>query len=548
MRTRPIALQQPFLVLLCSLALAALISPLRAQQAIPPAEELERSGAIIGQILIDPQNIFDLNDPKEDKKLFRLANKLHYKTRSDVIRRQLLFHPGDTFSQRALDESERILRSQRYLYDAVVRPVDYHDGVVDIAVTTRDVWTLNPGVSFGRKGGKNSGGFELEELNILGTGTSVSLSHKSEVDRNSNLFEYKNKHVGGSWTSLALSYADNSDGSTRALDVERPFYSLTTPWAFGVAGFDDDRVDSLYDLGEAVDKFRHKERNATVYGGWSNGLVNGWTRRWLVGATYDENIFDPVADWSSPAVIPNDRKFVYPWIGLDIIQDDYIKERNRDQIGRTEDFHLGTQIRARLGWAGTAFGSSDNAWILKLDASQGYPLSNASTLLLSAGSAARVEGSQLQNALIEGAVRYYMQQSKKALFFATISGAAGKRLDIDNQILLGGDNGLRGYPLRYQTGSSRALLTVEQRYFTNWYPWRLFRVGAAAFFDVGRTWGSTAIGKDNQGLLKDVGVGLRFGATRSGLGNVIHVDVAFPLDGDSSIKNVQFLVETKTSF
>ncbi|HEU4600837.1 MAG TPA: hypothetical protein VFS24_02660, partial [Steroidobacteraceae bacterium] len=117
MRTRPIALQQPFLVLLCSLALAALISPLRAQQAIPPAEELERSGAIIGQILIDPQNIFDLNDPKEDKKLFRLANKLHYKTRSDVIRRQLLFHPGDMFSQRALDESERILRSQRYLYD-----------------------------------------------------------------------------------------------------------------------------------------------------------------------------------------------------------------------------------------------------------------------------------------------------------------------------------------------------------------------------------------------------------------------------------------------
>ncbi|HEU4604390.1 MAG TPA: BamA/TamA family outer membrane protein, partial [Steroidobacteraceae bacterium] len=485
---------------------------------------------------------------KEDKKLFRLANKLHYKTRSDVIRRQLLFHPGDTFSQRALDESERILRSQRYLYDAVVRPVDYHDGVVDIAVTTRDVWTLNPGVSFGRKGGKNSGGFELEELNILGTGTSVSLSHKSEVDRNSNLFEYKNKHVGGSWTSLALSYADNSDGSTRALDVERPFYSLTTPWAFGVAGFDDDRVDSLYDLGEAVDKFRHKERNATVYGGWSNGLVNGWTRRWLVGATYDENVFDAAADWNSAAVIPNDRKFVYPWIGLEIIQDDYIKERNRDQIGRTEDFHLGTQIRARLGWAGSAFGSSDNAWILKLDASQGYPLSNASTLLLSAGSAARVEGSQLQNALIEGAVRYYMQQSKKALFFATISGAAGKRLDIDNQILLGGDNGLRGYPLRYQTGSSRALLTVEQRYFTNWYPWRLFRVGAAAFFDVGRTWGSTAIGNDNQGLLKDVGVGLRFGATRSGLGNVIHVDVAFPLDGDSSIKNVQFLVETKTSF
>jgi hypothetical protein len=50
------------------------------------------------------------------------------------------------------------------------------------------------------------------------------------------------------------------------------------------------------------------------------------------------------------------------------------------------------------------------------------------------------------------------------------------------------------------------------------------------------------------GLLKDVGVGLRIGSTRSGLGNIIHVDLAVPLDGDPSIKKVQLLVETKQSF
>ena len=41
---------------------------------------------------------------------------------------------------------------------------------------------------------------------------------------------------------------------------------------------------------------------------------------------------------------------------------------------------------------------------------------------------------------------------------------------------------------------------------------------------------------------------LRLGNSRSGLGNVIHVDVAFPLDRDASIKNVQLLVETKKRF
>jgi len=541
-------LRSPLAFFLCSLLFIGQVARPSDLQSIPSAQELERTGAIVGEIYVDPQNIFDLNDPKDDKSLFRLANKLHIKTREGVIREQLLFHTGETYSQRSLEESERILRSARYLYDAVVRPVAYHDGIVDVAVTTRDVWTLNPGVSFGRKGGKNTGGFQLEELNILGTGTSISLSHDSQVDRSSNAIEYKNPHVAGSWNSLLASYSDNSDGSTRELSFERPFYSLTTPWAFGVSGLDDDRTDSLYDLGHAVDIFQHHQRTATAYGGWSKGLVDGWTRRWTVGTTYDDNTFEPTSGSNALAVIPEDRKFVYPWIGLDVVQDDFVKERNRDQIGRTEDFHLGARIEARIGWASTALGSSDDAWLLRLRASDGFALDSKSTVLVSGTSASRIEAGQFRNALVEGDVRYYYQQSHQALFFATIAGASGNRLDVDNQILLGGDNGLRGYPLRYQTGTSRALLTVEERYFTNWYPLRLFRVGAAAFFDIGRTWGNSAIGAENLGLLKDVGVGLRFGSTRSGLGNVIHVDVAFPLDGDSSIQSVQFLVETKTSF
>jgi hypothetical protein len=48
--------------------------------------------------------------------------------------------------------------------------------------------------------------------------------------------------------------------------------------------------------------------------------------------------------------------------------------------------------------------------------------------------------------------------------------------------------------------------------------------------------------------LADVGFGLRLGNSRSGLGNMLHIDLAFPLNGDPSIKDVQLLVETKRSF
>ena len=125
------------------------------------------------------------------------------------------------------------------------------------------------------------------------------------------------------------------------------------------------------------------------------------------------------------------------------------------------------------------------------------------------------------------------EDSKSSKFFALVAGTMTEALDAENQLLLGGDNGLRGYPLRYQAGTSRALLTLEQRYYTGWYPFHLFHVGAAAFFDMGRTWGTDVTGADSLGLLKDVGIGLRFGSSRSSFGNVIHVDLAFPLDGDT---------------
>jgi outer membrane translocation and assembly module TamA len=115
-------------------------------------------------------------------------------------------------------------------------------------------------------------------------------------------------------------------------------------------------------------------------------------------------------------------------------------------------------------------------------------------------------------------------------------------------LYLGGDNGLRGYPLRYQSGTRRALFTAEERYFSDLYLWRLFRLGAAAFFDVGRAWGGNDPNTLNPGWISDVGVGLRIVSTRSALSNVLHVDIAVPINATPDVKNVQLLISAKTSF
>jgi hypothetical protein len=515
---------------------------------IPSDAELEAAGAVIGEVLLDNQNIFNLEDPKDNTWLFRLADRLHYRTRANVVRTQLLFRPGAPYSRRLLDESERILRADGYFYDAWIRPVRYHDGKVDLRVTTKDVWTLNPGFNFGRSGGTNSTGVQLEDISMLGSGADVILSHSNTVDRTSSQLSVNDQHAFNTWTQIGMNYADLSDGRQRELTVQHPFYALDTRWAAGVYGIDDLQTDSLWDRGQIIDQFQDLHHGAQVYGGWSAGLQNGWVQRWNVGLTYDEHLFSPVSTWPGPTIVPEDRRFLYPWVEYDLVQDDYLKLWNHDQIARTEDFYLGTSAQVRVGYASAGVGSNQSALIFQSNASKGFRDGGTSTLLLYGDFSGRIENGTLTNGLADASVRYYVEQSKNWLFFSTFLATKGWKLDVDNQILLGGDNGLRGYPLRYQDGDARALFTVEQRYFTDWYPFRLFRVGGAIFFDAGRVWGTAPLAPPNLGMLEDAGFGLRFGNARSGLGNVVHVDLAFPFEGGTSINKVQFLVQTEAHF
>jgi len=561
MRTDSLAtLLAPFLAVLLLLTaprVAATAAHSHEQAAhIPSDAQLESTGAVIGDINILNENIFDLANPKDNNWLFRLADRLHPVTRKQTIRQQLLFHAGDRYSRHLLDESARILRGNPYFYDASIEPVAYHDGKVDVRVITHDVWTLNPGFNFSRSGGKSTTGFQIEEINTLGTGTDVKLEHTNSVDRSESDIMVRNPHTFGTWFTTDIAYGSLSDGKTRRFILDRPFYALETRHAGGIAINDSTEDDPVYDRGEEIDKFADHTRFFQIYGGFSHGLENGWTRRYSAGLTYDQHVFADSHLWAGPTVLPQNRKFAYPWLRFDLVQDQWAKLRNHNQIGRTEDFDMGAYATVQVGWADTAFGSSRDAVPFQLAAGDGYQLSRRETLLVSSVFTGRLEKGSLENGVLSSAVRFYDEQSGywpfregNWLFFSTLASSVGKRLDLENQILLGGDNGLRGYPLRYQDGTSRALLSFEERYFSNWYPFRLFRVGAAVFFDVGRTWGRAQLGQPSLGMLKDAGFGLRFGNARTGLGNVIHVDLAFPFNsGPTNIRHVQFLVQTEQEF
>jgi hypothetical protein len=538
--------------------LLVVLVPCGARAADTPADEmpaddvLESRGTVIGEIHIETRDIFE---PGEGYHLFQIANRLHRTTRANVIRSQLLFKEGDRYDRRVLDESERALRDKRYLYDAEIRPVAYHGNQVDLEVVTKDVWTTNLGVGLGRSGGANSTRFMIQDTNLLGTGKGLTLERVSDVDRTTSLLRYDDQAVLGSHVRLGLAYSSNSDGSERWLDLGRPFYSLDTRWSSGLTVLSQDKVDTLYALGHITDRFRHQQDLFEIRGGLSHGLVDGWTRRWSTGFTYLRDRFEPVAatdgqPGTTPGfAVPGDRTLAFPWIAYDTVEDRFLEAHNMNQIQRTEDLKLGGQMHFRLGWSSPAFGGDRNVGVLDATGSLGFKPSEDQTVLLSSELSGRWGVDEAENARLGASARYFWRDFGEHLFFVTLQGDMVTNPDPETQLLLGGDNGLRGYPLRYQDGERRALLTLEQRFFTDLYPFKLFHVGGAVFFDAGRTWGrSNDPASLNYGLLKDVGVGLRLSSSRSGLGNVVHIDLAFPLDGDGSINNLQWLVSTKAGF
>jgi outer membrane protein assembly factor BamA len=427
--------------------------------------------------------------------------------------------------------------------------VRYADGKVDIKVITKDVWTLSPGISFGRAGGSDTTNFDILDSNFLGWGKVLQVSRGTSVDRTSDTVSWSDPNVLGSkWTSAAA-YVDSSDGSERVAQVAHPFYSLDTPWSTKMTAVKFDRTTTRYNLGERVDQFNDNQSSYELSGGISNGLVDGWTKRLTFGLRYDRNLFLPTPGTSIPAKqLPQDRTLSYPFVGFDILQDKYKRVGDENQIGRTEDVYFGTEVSGEVGLSNSAWGADRNAIMLVAKLLRGFELTELQQLFVTSNFSSRIEDGRARNLIAGAGAKYYWRWRPDWLFYAAFSGTVTDSLDPELQLLLGGDNGLRGYPLRYESGTSRALLTVEQRVYTDWYPFRLARVGGAIFADMGRTWGSGVIGNSDPGLLRDVGFGFRLGNTRSGLGNVLHIDFAFPLNNIAGIRKFQFLVQTMQTF
>ena len=178
----------------------------------------------------------------------------------------------------------------------------------------------------------------------IGNATGEFLKAKTMVvgrDMRLTSLEFADNNITSKRWSLFGRLADNSDGRSNLLSLTRPFVALDTRWTAGTTLLDDVRNTQLYRLGDAAAEFSHDRDYYTLFGGGSKGRVGRWIRRYTGGVVYDDNRFSEVSGSSLETAIPADRKLVYPFVGIEILEDDFETGNNRNQIGKTEDFYLG---------------------------------------------------------------------------------------------------------------------------------------------------------------------------------------------------------------
>ena len=143
---------------------------------------------------------------------------------------------------------------------------------------------------------------------------------------------------------------------------------------------------------------------------------------------------------------------------------------------------------------------------------------------------------------------YHLGQSENRTLYLGLEAAKVINLRNGTQLELGGRNGLRGYDTHYLQGQSSLRFTAEERLFTNYHFLQLFRVGMAAFYDAGKVYGNPDPAAHD--VFQAVGLGLRLAPSRSQSGQIIHIDLAYPLGSalPDNKHQLQFIAEVKKSF
>jgi hypothetical protein len=208
-------------------------------------------------------------------KLIRFANKLHYDTRTWMIKQSLFFREGDTVNAYKLVDNERYLRRLPFIQDARIYVINsYSDNdSIDIVVLTKDVFEYGGAIT---NFNNTKASATVFNNNLLGAGQKVAVGFSwdnSYTPQWRTGASYTKYNVGGSFADVSAGYTmlnDKINADTGQyensvyLTINRPLYST---WASLTGGLTISANTSVNIFNLPPDMYRNYKYN--LYDVWA---------------------------------------------------------------------------------------------------------------------------------------------------------------------------------------------------------------------------------------------------------------------------------------
>ena len=464
----------------------------------------------------------------------KITVKGNERTKSYVIRQELLFEVGEVYIQDDELESERILRRKPYLGSAeIIATRDPETNLILIDVEVTDLWTFFPALDVPAFS-KDKTGFlvALSDSNVLGSGDSARLRYqqiREEGEDPRHLISglYRVFRLFDSHWEFDGVYTQKREGISWEASLKRPLYSLQTRWSAEFTAAESVDEARWYEQGVKTAVFTQSRQSE------SGQIIRSFGSRrrqtqialWMVS---ERTNFNEIERSPSSTVNFQDRNTKIIGVSLGHRKVNFIRTRFLNKMGRVEDIGVGYGYGVSIGRAHPFYGADrrETRVSLLLNASQAYQ-----DLLFvngSAGVTTRFVAHEEEDSVFQASIKAV----RKNLFLrqtlaARISTEMQVGLEGQQQVLLGGNSGLRGYDPRQFSGTKKIRLNLESRAI--FWEHSLIVIGSAIFADVGYIW--TGDTSDIGIPRRSVGFGLRLGLPKLSGSRVYRADLAYPLDG-----------------
>ena len=487
----------------------------------------------------------------DEGRIGQLTVEGNSRTRDHVILRELLFKTGDVYTVEDELESERILRRKPYLGDAEIGATwDDETSTVEITVLVTDLWSVIPALDIPAFSKDSSDVFvQVVDSNMFGTGNLAQFRYQriSEAGaRTRSLIRtrYTDPRLFSTHLEFDGYYIQQRMGDSWQVSLQRPQYTLKTRWS--AAFMASEHIDSKhwYEQGAPTDEYsrsrqrstgqimrfigdRHKQLQFSAWGLAERSKFN------LLGTRSSP---DFSATWGATKhqksrFAPRDRDVKILGISIGHRDIDFVRTRYVNQMGRVEDIAVGYGYSMSIGYGSPLYGSDRSETLLNWL----FSLTLAHQELLFLNTHADFT-TRLSNEPRESVFNGKIKMVRKNLLYQTLAAQLSTvfefGLEGESQVILDGENGLRGYNPYAFSGEKMIILNIESRsifrdgIFEKLESWVV--VGSALFLDVGYVFngGELVLSEPK----RSIGMGLRFSIPRLSGSRVFRCDFAYPLD------------------